>query len=53
MKNLLLLAPLALFLLAGCGSDDPVDPGPDKGVVLVRVQPGTLDAPWTVTGPDD
>lgn len=53
MKTLLPLIPLALLLFTGCGGDDPVDPEPDTGVVVVQVDPAVLDAGWTLEGPGD
>ncbi len=52
MKTLLRLVPIALILIAGCSGDDPVEPGPDKGIVVVRIDPDTLDAGWTLDGPN-
>jgi formylglycine-generating enzyme required for sulfatase activity len=51
MRHVLTLALLATVLLTGCG-DDPATPEPDKGVVIVDIEPDAIGATWTLDGPD-
>ena len=46
-----LVAGLVIGLWAGC-SENPMDPAPG-GVVRIRLEPFTLQADWSVTGPDN
>jgi hypothetical protein len=49
------LLAMALFILAsgGCQCDDDPTTPPTTGDVQIVVLPDTLDAPWSLTGPDD
>ena len=46
---------LALLLVLICcwGCSDPVEPEPPLGMITIDPRPGSLDAPWTITGPAD
>jgi hypothetical protein len=53
----IILALLGLLQFAGCGDDDPAEPGgggtaPATGTVNIDAEPDALDAPWVLTGPD-
>jgi formylglycine-generating enzyme required for sulfatase activity len=42
---------LALFIFPGC-DDDPADPAPTTGTIVINGTPDTLEFSWTLTQPD-
>jgi len=53
MRRILALVAMATTFLTGCGGDDPGDPDPPTtGTVIVAIDPPTLAAGWSLTGPN-
>lgn len=51
----LFLTIIGVLLIGGCvGDDDPVTPDPNRNsTIVISPVPESLEAPWTLTGPDD
>ena len=53
MRSCALAAAWLLLLAVGCGDDSSTNPPPaEKATITVDPNPDSLDAPWTLTGPD-